>query len=445
MQIKTANEGTASQDPQKGAAPSRPGTVGDRMTSRLRQNGVALVSAAAGVWTMVYLGLYGFAWTDYDIEVTPSYDALTAGHVGRFLQLAPAYGGSLELRAPFALLPGLWGGGEFAVYQLVALPCLIAAALLGVWLCSQMRTHGATRLARGTALGLCAANPITVRACELGHPEELLGAVLCVAAVLAAQRGRVTWAGILLGVAIVNKQWALLAVGPVLLAIPTRRWYVLGLAGAISVIGYAPLAIAQLTSHGGASVLSPAGTSTIFQPWQLWWFLGATGHIVYGGSGLIHVGYRTPPAWLTSAVHPVIIALSLPLSLLAWRRGRSGGHTDALLLLVGLLLMRCVLDPWDNEYYLLPVLISLLAWESLAFKRPPICALLATLAVWIVFQQIPAHANPDMQAAAFLLVALPALAVLAFAIFRAPTPSLRARDRSGRRPEPITVELMAGQ
>jgi len=33
-------------------------------------------------------------------------------------------------------------------------------------------------------------NPVTLYALQLGHPEELLGAVLCVAAVLTAQRGR---------------------------------------------------------------------------------------------------------------------------------------------------------------------------------------------------------------------------------------------------------------
>ena len=158
------------------------------MTRRLREHGLALVFAGVGVWTMVYLGLYGFAWTDYDFEVTPAYNALVAGHVWAFFQHAPGYGGSLELRAPFALLPGLWGGGEFAVYQVVALPCLIAAALLGVWLCSRMRALGSSTLARATALTLCVANPITMEACIVGHPEELFGAVLCIAAVLLAQR-----------------------------------------------------------------------------------------------------------------------------------------------------------------------------------------------------------------------------------------------------------------
>ena len=156
----------------------------------------------------------------------PRFTALTHGHVLEFLRLAPAYGGSLVERAPFALLPGLWGGGELAVYRMVALPCLLAGAALGVWLCARMRgmerPPARPTLARAVALGVCVANPLTLRALELGHPEELLGACLCVAAVMLAARDRPLWAGVLLGLAIANKEWAMLAVGPVLLALGRR-------------------------------------------------------------------------------------------------------------------------------------------------------------------------------------------------------------------------------
>ncbi len=203
---------------------------------------------------MTYLGLYGFGWNDYLTEALPAYDALTAGHVWQFLVLAPAYGGSLELRAPFAFLPGLWGGGAVAVYQAVSIPCLVAAALLAVWLVARMRALGHGRLARATALGLCVVNPVTLYALQLGHPEELLGAVLCVAAVLTAQRGQAGWSGLLLGLAIANKQWALLAVGPVLLALPAHRLRTLVLACAIAACFYVPLllpAVRHAHSAGG--------------------------------------------------------------------------------------------------------------------------------------------------------------------------------------------------
>jgi hypothetical protein len=163
----------------------------------------------------------------------------------------------------------------------------------------------------------------------------------------------------------------------------------------------------------------------------VWWFLGSHGHIVQGLDG-IHVGYRTPPAWLSNISHPLIIALSLPLTLLAVRRGRARGGADPLLLLVGLLLMRCVLDPWDNVYYPLPFIIALLVWESLTFRRPPLFALIATAATWAIFQALPDYASPDLQSAAFLLVALPAVAALALALYRPTRPAARTGGRLAR-------------
>ncbi len=73
------------------------------MRLRVRENALCAFLAAAGTATMAWLGLYGFAWNDYDTEARPAFDALVQGHVLEFLRLAPAYGGSLVERAPFAL------------------------------------------------------------------------------------------------------------------------------------------------------------------------------------------------------------------------------------------------------------------------------------------------------------------------------------------------------
>ena len=213
-------------------------------------------------------------------------------------QLAPAYGGSLELRAPFALLPGLWGGGEVAVYRAVSMACLIAAAVFAVWLLARMRALGRDRLARATAIGLCVANPVTLYALQFGHAEELLGAVLCVAAVLAAQRGRAGWSGVLLGLAIANKQWGLLAIGPVLRRAARRtacvRCSTRARSRRPSTCRCGCRASSAEPSRGAARRAAPAA-ATIFQPWQLWWFLGSHGHTVVGGFGVLKPGYRTPP------------------------------------------------------------------------------------------------------------------------------------------------------
>jgi len=381
----------------------------------VRDHGAAIAFAAVGVWAMSFLTLYGFGWNDYATEVAPAYAALTSGHLLTFLQLSPGYGGSLELRAPFALLPGLWGGGAVAVYQAVSVPALVAAALLGVWLVARMRDIGAGRIARATALGLCVVNPVTLYALQDGHAEELLGAVACVAAVLAAQRGHAGWSGILLGLAIANKQWALLAIGPVLLALPAHRVRAAVIAGVLAACFYLPLWLASHVGGGSGSpgALTVAGGGAIFQPWQLWWFLGSHSQTVRDSFGAVKIGYRTPPAWIQSIDHPLIVALAVPVTAFAVLRRR----TDAMLLLAFLLAIRFAFDTWDTVYYPLPFIFALLAWESLDRRRPPVLALTASVVVWLVFIVVPEHVSPDEQAAVFLLAAVPALLALAIALF----------------------------
>src|SRR5580692_6433615 len=213
------------------------------MRRLLRENTLCALMAGTGCATLAWLGLYGFAWNDYENEAQPAFAALVHGHLSSFLRLAPVYGGSLVERAPFALLPKLWGGGELAVYRMVALPCLLAAAALGIWLVGRMRSEGRSTFSRAMALGVCVANPLTLRALELGHPEELLGACLCVAAVLLAAHERPLWAGLALGLAIANKEWALLAVGPVLLALPSRRALCMLSAATVTAVILGPLAL----------------------------------------------------------------------------------------------------------------------------------------------------------------------------------------------------------
>ena len=73
------------------------------MRSRLRENAAAIGLAVGGIMVVGWVGLYGWALTDYDFEVRPAFDALVQGHLLSFFQLAPAYGGSLVIRAPFVL------------------------------------------------------------------------------------------------------------------------------------------------------------------------------------------------------------------------------------------------------------------------------------------------------------------------------------------------------
>jgi prepilin-type N-terminal cleavage/methylation domain-containing protein len=301
----------------------------------VRRYAPATLAAAVGVAVLAWLGLTGFAWTDYDDEASRAYLALAHGDVGGFLALLPAYGGSLVLRAPFALVPGTWGGGELAVFRAVSLPCMAAAALLGIWLTVRLRDLGVDRLARWSAFALLAAGPISLRALDIGHPEELLVATLCVVAVLAAASGRWVWAGVALGLAVGAKPWALLAVGPVLAALPIRRLRTLLVAGLAVVALLAPIAVGAHTNFRAASA-GMATTGTIFQPWQVFWWAGAPSGKVRGFDGRVKVGYRAAPAWINRVSHPLIVLLAVPLTLLWVSRRRVPGVGGAAVRSAGL-------------------------------------------------------------------------------------------------------------
>jgi hypothetical protein len=400
-----------------------------------RANTISLLAAGMGVAAMAWLGLTGYAWSDYETEVAPAYAALAHGQLTEFLRLAPVYGGSLMLRAPFALLPGLWGGGALAVYRTVALPCLLAAAVLGVWLAADMRRRNLPGLARGVALALCVANPLTLGALEVGHPEDLLGGALCVAAVLAAARGRGLWAGVLLGAAVANKEWALLAVGPVLLALPGRRALCAAMAGATAAAILAPLAVVHAGNFVAETKATSQTSSEIFQPWQWWWFFGHHGASVLGTFGRVKPGYRIGPVWAGTVSHPLILAIGVALPAGLWwqtrRGGRSCSEREALLVLALLLVARCTLDTWDTGYYVLPLLLALCAWEARGERGLPAIALAASALAWVDFEWLRYHASADVQAAFFLAWTVPLAATLALALF-APQRLTRQRLTSAR-------------
>jgi hypothetical protein len=412
------------------------------MASRKWTIGLAPLFAALGVACMSWLGLYGYAWNDYENEALPAMQALVHGHFAKFAELAPSYGGSLLLRAPFALLPGLWGGGPLAVYQAVSIACLIAAALLGLWLCGRMRVAGHGRLARGLALGLCVANPITLPALELGHADELLNGALCVAAVMIAATEiqaprrraldpRALCAGLLLGLAIGSKEWALIAVGPALLALRGGRVQLLIAIAAGAAVLIAPIALLS-SSFVSATSASASTASTIFQPWQIFWFIGRHGPVVHGLFGNPKRGYRTAPSWVGPISHPLVLLAGItPPAAIWWqRRERAAGAlmkslrsaqplptADALQLLALVCLLRCLLDTWDNVYYTLPLLLSLLAWEVTAFKRAPAVSLSATALCWISFQWLPSVGSADAQSAFFLAWTVPLAIVLSLRLY----------------------------
>ena len=247
---------------------------------------------------------------------------------------------------------------------------------------------------------------------------------MLLAAGRAPGRERALLAGALLGLAIANKEWALLATGPVLLALPPpRRVWCLASACVSAGLVLLPLV---LVSSGGflASTRAAAApnASVIFQPWQLWWFFGQHGTLVHGSFGAVKPSYRVAPAWTGTVSHPLVLLAGLSIAAALWPRAkrRALSEQDALLALTLVLLLRCLFDTWDTSYYTFPFLLALLAWEvSEQPQRPPLLALVCTALAWVSFQWLPEHATADLQSAAFLAWSAPFAGWLGLRLFYA--------------------------
>lgn len=393
----------------------------DNAKERLDPRAAGAIVGVVGILASVAALLYAVSapahearLNDFYHEAWPAYQALLHGHVAGFLQLAPAYVGSLVLRAPFAVLPSAWGGAR-AVYFASALPCLLAVTGLCVWLAAQPRRRGGIGWAsRLIPITCCIISPVVLIGLFEGHPEDLLGAVLCIMAVVLAVKGRVGWASLVLALAVFNKPWALVAVPVVIAVMPADRMRAVLIGGGAA--GAAALAMVLVHGHGLSAAAAGGTTSDIFNPPQLLWWLGR-------GS------------WFVREAHVLLVLVAVPCAVLWSLRGKHETgvcEQDALLLLALVLLLRAALDPWDTLFYHVPFLFAIATWE-IRSGRMPLLALLYSIALLIVAPPygIP-HMSPDLHAAMYATLVAPTIAWLGFRLY-APMgllPPFPLRDRS---------------
>jgi Glycosyltransferase family 87 len=334
---------------------------------------------------------------DWARQAYPAVSALAHGDVGRFLALQPVYGSFAALvEAPFVALSLVLGGGQLEAYRLALLPCLFALSLLALSLTRSLHGRGAAPAACAVVSAFVVLNPAARAAIVYGHPEELLCSALALGAVLAAARGLRWRSALLLGLAVATKQWALIALAPVLIASrPGSRVRVGLAAAAIAAALLAPLALAS-PQQFGTNARRAQGATLNASRFSVWWPASKSeARIVRVGEETRTVTLHRLPGRLTGLARPAAVALSLALALAAWGRRRRTAD-DALALLALALLLRCILDPNDNEYYHLPVLVSLIAWESRRRLGLPLLAPLAAVALWASFTQpLLAHAALD--------------------------------------------------
>jgi hypothetical protein len=352
------------------------------MTSRLRtldplSAGLALVGALA----LFFIGGQEPYWSDWGMQDAPDVALLMKGDVDGFLNGAtPTYLGSLIVRAPLFLLAAAFGGAEDDAFFVAKGVALLILAGLAAWLMTRARLRGASWSTLVLIAFVTAGSPIALKALDYGHAEDIMAACLAIIGVLAASRGRLTLAGALVGVAFVLKQWAILAWLPAVAVAPRRPWQVLAVAVPVAAAFFSAL---LLRDGGGGTALSSGLQSEAFEIWrsqQWFWPLGLDNP---GGSA---IRPRVAPDWFVSIPRLLIVGLSLPMSALWYRhRRRGGGHRDDVLLLLAVLFFgRVVLEPWNIDYYHLPFVLTLAAWEVMR-GRPPVLALIATAATYFSF------------------------------------------------------------
>jgi len=349
---------------------------------------------------------------DFWTESWPAYAALQAGDLEAFRAKLPGYGTfAVAVGGPAALLTGLLDGEETATLRLVALPGVGLLAVLAGVLTATARARGS----RGwpLVLVLAAAGPLTYQTLRYGHPEDVLAGAACVLAVLVAHAGRPGAAGGLLVLAVLAKQWAVLAILPALLAAPRGQARLALVAGAGSLL----LLGAETVLHPLARA-SMTTTGDLFHPHQLWWPLGVPASPEFTAAG--H-GTHTSPEWLRPLTRPLIVGLALPLAVAWWLRAGRGARRrdDALALLALLFLARCALDPWNLVYYHLPLVLALLAWEVRRGRDWPVLALAVSVLAWLSFVTYDARtgAGPFL---AYFAWALPLAGLLAWSLYGPP-------------------------
>lgn len=386
------------------------------------------IRAQARIWVPFVLVGAAAAWLastisatgEWDTDTWPRIQALTHANVTEFFRVESMMGTfAAVVQAPFAAISS---GGVLGAYRWSAFACLLAVGLLGLYLAHLARRRGVPTIGQALIAGLCLFNPLTIGALDMGHPEELLTAALAVSAIATASEGHRYRAAVLLGLAVASKQWAVIAILPVLMALPSSRFRVALIAGAIVAVLTLPALVLAPDSfsdvHGAA-----ASTGRFVSPWNIWYPAAEVTFEKHElGSTSFTAEIHEAPPMVGALSHPLIVLLAfgLPLALALWRRCFQISGAEAMALLALLALLRCALDPVDNFYYHVPLLLALLGWDGLDAERLPLRGLAGTAIALFFWHWSHNLSDVAMFNFAYVIVAVSAGAMIAFTLFAKP-------------------------
>ncbi len=345
----------------------------------------ALVSIAPAVLLAAALTAsvdYGAGMRTGDSPL-PAIQALLHGHLGTMARVQPVIGlTSIILRAPFVALASAFHGGTMLGYRFGVFACALVAGLVGAVVAERAHRRGTSWSVAIGAVSIMVLSPMTLTGRLGGHPEELLAGALCVGAILAALEDRPVLAGLLIGLAIGTKEWALVGTVPVYVACRGHKVRMLATAAAVG----APLALAlpladPATFAHASSLIGNLNVVSL----NSWWFPISVAHTtvvpVIGGPARA-TAHLLPFGLTRTKVFWLIPVLSIVIGWLYARRDRDRDPADALGLLALILLLRCTLDPSNVFYYHLPFIVALLAWETVKRRGPPLVSLLTIAVLW---------------------------------------------------------------
>ena len=344
-------------------------------------------------------------------------NALLAGDLsGFFAQQVPMGAFSILLRVPFAI----FAESDLGRYRTGAFACLLAIGLLAAYLAHTMSARGRSWMAWTVIPAGLLVNPLTYQTLYYGHPEEGLAAALSVAAVLAAARRHVVLAAALLGCAIATKQWALLAVLPVLIAAPSGgRVRLAALGIAVALVFTAPMVIGDpdrffLAQRAVGVEVDMQYSVTSANVW--WPFSSESFGVVETASGPERTSqYSLPQAF--AVISRVLVALlGFGLAFLYARRRGDAEPDDVLALLALVFLLRCMFDPLSYSYHHLPFLIALITWEGLR-KQTPVASGISIAAIAALQFVVAPTNSAGLVNAFYLLWTVPLVAYLAIQLF----------------------------
>ena len=342
----------------------------------LLAGGALLALATLVVFSIHSSGDYNVAAPVGGDNTAPGIVALLHGSVDGYTDHQPVVGlTSILLRLPFVAVANALGASALQSYQVGALICLLPLILGGAWLIASPGLSSGQRLIRLLAVVAVIQSPIMSNGISAGHPEGILSTALGTAAVLAAMRGRATWAGLLLGLAISSKETGLLALAPVMVALPGRRREVAAITAGVLILMSASVWMADPGAF--LSSLHGEGMTRYLTPFSLLWPLASPLHI---GAQLSVA--RVMPVGLTRtrASALVLLAAGCVFVYWYWRAHQRGVACRPLILLVLMGLLRCVCDSTHEIYYWITALIPLAAWEMFE-HRLPVKALLLSASV----------------------------------------------------------------